>query len=107
MPTLPQTTLGNIYTSNPGSPALYAIACYLEKTCKINFILLDEYGNALWEQKILYQKGQSNINLALPVLKPGNYNCWIEINGKMHIRPLQIAPQKRSSVLGNWMKHFS
>ena len=107
MLTTNQKVLGSIITSKTGSLISYSIYCFLEKPGRINFILLDKQGTTLWEKISWQPKGQSKLDLQLPPLSQGEYNCWIEMNESMHLRTLQVTAEKQKGLLGQLMKRFS
>jgi hypothetical protein len=107
MLTTNQTVLGSIITSKNGSLINYSISCFLEKPSRINCVLLDKQGATLWEQSNWQPEGQSKLDLQLPPLRQGEYNCWIEMNESMHLRTLQVTTDQRGGLLGQLIKRFS
>lgn len=70
-----------------------------DRTCSLNIALLDEKGRVIIEQNIKQSKNNASVQLEFPALKVGNYNAWIQMNGKTYLR--QLSVEKTASF--NWL----
>ena len=78
----------------------------VHKPATIICLVLDEKGRQLAEQKIAHKAAQPAIAFQIPKLKAGLYNCWIEIEGKMHIQQLNIAKGKRNGFIRKLFNNY-
>ena len=92
--------LGELSYQQQAKQTLIFLPCMVHKPITIICLILDEKGRQLAEQKITHKAAQPSIAFQMPKLKAGLYNCWIEIEGKMHIQQLTIAKGKRNSFIG-------
>lgn len=99
MTTIHQPLLGELSYQQQAAKTLISLPCFVHKPAVIYCLILDEKGRELTNQKITQEVGHPVIALQIPQLKAGVYNCWIEIEGKMHIRQLHIAKSKRTGLL--------
>lgn len=100
-------TIGDIQLLQQSRGTICALTCKGSKPSALKCVLLDEMGRSIWEQTLFQQTAQSTIEMRLPKLKSGNYNFWIEVEGKTHLRQLRITPRERRSLLGKWVNLFA
>lgn len=89
---------------NQGVEALSTLSCEMLNDADMALILCDEKGKAHFEKNYKLSRGINNLTLQFPDLKKGNYNAWIQIQGKTFLRKLNIEKKATKGLFGTFGK---
>lgn len=83
------------------------LPCETKKEAMMNIVICDKRGKSVCKKTINLDAGKSLVSLDCSSIKEGQYNAWIEVNGKTYLRQLSVfAPETETDLFSRikkWM----
>ena len=94
------------YTIDHQTPRI-TLHCEVNTEGILAFVLCDELGKCLYEEKTHLSKGKTlvQINPSTP-LGNGHYNAWIEIHGQTYLRRLSVQTRGQATDFFSRLKKW-
>lgn len=66
------------------------LPCETKKEAMMNIVICDKRGKSVCKKTVHLNVGKSLVSLDCSSIKEGQYNAWIEVNGKTYLRHLSV-----------------
>ena len=103
MKKMTEPKIGELTCPDGHNQRLATLPCDLPRATAVSLMFLDGKGRMMCEKTFDQPKGISEIEMRLPRLRGGKYNVWVELEGGILIREVEIGERERRG----WMERLA
>ncbi len=88
--------IGELTYKEDAYSSLISFPCEISQEANLSFVLCNSKGKTHCEKSLRVSKGKTVLEFSLGLLKAGEYNAWIAVNGQTHLRNIQVSNAKEN-----------